>query len=156
MAIASGFRSATADTAPGPTDDNTPAATKKTSGTTRGWPPDSLIVLLATRSSVPFASASANSSVTPVSVRKSDAGKPAITWSALHPAAYLPISHANAVASTPTLMRDVHDITMAVSSASRERTAGLIPAGEAATDVSAPCPERCVAEHSRGQTREAF
>ena len=44
-------------------------------------------------------SASAKSRVTPASVRKSDAGNPAITASALDAAAYTPTSHANAIAS---------------------------------------------------------
>ena len=79
IAIASGMSSATLEIAPGPIDDSTKALTKNTIGIARALPRAIRTARFASRSSVPFVSASANSSDTPASVRKSDAGKPAIT-----------------------------------------------------------------------------
>ena len=77
---------------------------------------------------MPFVSASANSSVTPVSVRNSDDGKPAATCSAFQPAAKVPISQAKAIAATPTLSFVAIDSAMATSSARSDRMAGFTPA----------------------------
>ncbi len=87
IAIASGATSATVEMAPGPIDDNAQASTKTSTGITRRLPRASRMARVARAPSVPLASAIANSSVTPTSVRNSDTGKPARTMSGRRPAA---------------------------------------------------------------------
>ena len=81
-----GASSATVETAPGPTDETAQAIRKSRIGTTRALPRASWIARWASVWSVPLVSAMAKSSVTPVSVRNSDTGKPAMTASGRSPA----------------------------------------------------------------------
>ena len=86
IAIASGTTSATLEIAPGPTAEITQGIAKNISGIRRARPRVQRTAPCASRSSVPFTSAAAKSSVRPVSVRNSDDGKPRMTASAVSPA----------------------------------------------------------------------
>ncbi len=80
-AIAIGTTSATLATAPGPTVESPQAMRKNIHGSSATRPRARPSAAIATRCSVPFTSASVNSSVTPASVRNSCAGNPAVTSS---------------------------------------------------------------------------
>jgi hypothetical protein len=86
IAAVNGARSATVETAPGPTEDRAHAIAKKISGITCALPRAARTPRLASASRLPFVSASENSSVTPVSVMNSEIGKPLITASGRSPA----------------------------------------------------------------------
>ena len=77
--IASGASSAAVEMLPGPIDDSDAPSTKNITGIKPRLPRQIPTACRVSRSSVPFDCASANSSVTPVSVRNSWLGKPPIT-----------------------------------------------------------------------------
>ena len=124
IAIPSGATSATLAMAPGPTVDTAQAATNRTMGTTRALPRARPTSRRASTATVPFSSASANSSVTPVSVTKSVVGKPARMPSAPSPA-YRPTAQARGMAISPTFTREVKLMTIAAKRARSEAAAGL-------------------------------
>ncbi len=124
-AMPTGATTATPAAAPGPTAAITPEATNASTGN-KCLLCEAGMMRRAIAASAPLASASANSSVTPSKVRNSEAGKPAATASALIPAAPAPTSHASANASTPTLMRVVHDSTITTNNAASDQPAAVM------------------------------
>ena len=79
VAIASGASSAAVAMLPGPIDASAAPSTKNITGIAPELPRQMRTAWCAIRSSVPFVSARANSSVTPVSVRNSGPGNPPMT-----------------------------------------------------------------------------
>ena len=71
---------------------------------------------------MPFTSAIAEEQCDAGEVRKSERRKAGDHVVRLQPAAYVPMSQANAADSTPTFIREVHDRTIATSSASERQT----------------------------------
>ena len=131
-AIAMGATSAVVAMCPGPSDARTQARAKNIIGISPALPRQRRSACRATLSSVPFSCACVKSIVTPASVTKSDTGKPAMTSFRLIPA-YRPMSHAKAIASTPTFSGEKQLTRMATSNAPSEIHARLIGACPAAT-----------------------
>ena len=155
VAIASGAMSAVAAMAPGPRLEATPASPKNSQGNAAVRPRHARTARSVSAASVWLRSAAPNNNVTPNRVRKSDDGNAAMSASTFHPAANVATSQASAIASTPTLMRDVRLSTMTASSATSESDAGVIRWSMVATGASGSCRARCAGAGPRARTPAA-
>ena len=121
--MASGATSAADAMLPGPIDESARVTKKNISAMNPRLPRHSRTARTVSHSSVPFTWAWPNSSVTAVSVMKSDEGKPASTCSSRMSPTTAPMSHAKSIESRPTLIVVTQLTRIATTRATTERVA---------------------------------
>ena len=118
---------------PGPIDPKMNASTKNMIGIKPALPRQLLTARNASLPRVPLTSASVKSSVTPVRVRKSCVGNPALMSPRDIPPKYTPMIHAMTTASTPMLILEMQLRVIAITSAQSEAMARFTAAAYDAT-----------------------